>query len=164
MIAYDYVLEVYVTYVEVEDNWIYFNENNEVVKLNGYWEVVKKLIERTQFIVLVTYQKVEATIALIPDAAAYEEIDAYFRHTQTVSELNETGNTFMSRKYNYPYRNTEITRPFTGELNDHEEMKMHDVIPSHQVDHENEVIDIESSNSKLIGSRVSQICWVIVTS
>jgi hypothetical protein len=36
MIAYDYVLEVYVTYVEVEDNWIYFNENNEVVKLNGY--------------------------------------------------------------------------------------------------------------------------------
>lgn len=78
----------YCTYVEIDEEWVYFRED-EITKFESYIDVIKEMIDNTDFPVLVTYQRTSEA-ALCNDQDAYELIEEYYKHTLSHSEIHET--------------------------------------------------------------------------
>lgn len=105
-ITYDPIREVYSTFMQIDEEWIYFS-HKDIQMLRSYSKVVQTMIDNLHFPVLAMYQRAKENTVLENDADAYQLIEENYSKKLSKSELNESGKSLITRSN---HRGTETVR------------------------------------------------------
>lgn len=95
-VTYDPIREVYSTFMQIDEEWIYFS-HKDIVMLRSYSKVVQIMIDNLHFPILAMYQRAKENTVLANDGDAYQLIEENYSKKLSKSELNESGKSLITR-------------------------------------------------------------------